>query len=199
MTPHQLPLIVLGGSDRHPALATGTSDDRHPLSGYKAADIEIQGRPLVAIVLERARDSGCFAPVYLAGPARVYDQVVATESLIDTDGSFGHNIQTALEATRRRHPGSPVAFLTSDVVPEVATLRRLAALYAASAPCDLWAPMVRVRADRRALGASTWKPRYRIVFEPGSPAPEALPGHLVVVDPEAIALDRAYAVFQIAY
>jgi hypothetical protein len=199
MTLPQLPLIVLGGSDQRPTAPAAEGGDRHPLSGYKAADIDILGRPLVAIVLERARESGCFTPVYLAGPARVYGRVVAADTLIDTDGSFGHNIQTSLEAVRRRHPGSPVAFLTSDVAPEVAALRRLVALYAASAPCDLWAPMVRVRTDDRALGASAWKPRYRIVFEAGSPAPEALPGHLVVVDPDAIALDRAYAVFQIAY
>jgi hypothetical protein len=89
--------------------------------------------------------------------------------------------------------------MTCDVVPEVATLQRLLALYAEQGPCDLWAPMVRVQQDDRPLGASTWKPRYRIVPKAGEPPVEALPGHLVVVDPEALSLDLGYKVFDIAY
>ncbi len=89
--------------------------------------------------------------------------------------------------------------MTCDVVPEVLTLQRLLALYAEQAPCDLWAPMVRVQQDDRHLGASAWKPRYRIVPKIGQPPVEALPGHLIVVDPEALSLDLVYKVFQIAY
>jgi hypothetical protein len=150
-------------------------------------------------VLDRARDCGCFDPVYLAGPERVFRQLVGSGTLVDTDGSFGQNIQSALETVCRHHPASPVAFITCDVVPEVATLQRLHSLYAEHAPCDLWAPMVRVHQDNGPLGASAWKPRYRIVPQSGEPPVEALPGHLVVVDPEALSLDLAYKVFQIAY
>jgi hypothetical protein len=199
MKPQPLPLIVLGGSDRTASVMPRESDGQHPLSGYKGADTLLMGRSLVEVVLERARDCGCFAAVYLAGPERVYRHLVGSATLVDTDGSFGHNIRSALETACRRHPGSPVAFLTCDVVPEVETLQRLLALYADHAPCDLWAPMVRVRQEDRPLGASAWKPRYRIVPRPGEPPVEALPGHLVVVDPDAVSLDFAYQLFQIAY
>jgi len=199
MMAQRIPLIVLGGSDGTPSVMPRDSGDQHPLSGYKGADIRVVGRCLVEVVLDRARACGCFAPVYLAGPERVYLDLVGSGSLIDTDGSFGENIQRSLETVYRHHPGSPVAFMTCDVVPEVATLQRMCVLYAERAPCDLWAPMVRVSQDDRPLGASAWKPRYRIVPRAGEPPVEALPGHLVVVDPDALSLDLAYKVFQIAY
>ncbi len=199
MKPQQLPLIVLGGTDHIPPVMPRESGNQHPLSGYKGADILVVGTSLVEVVLDRARNSGCFAPVYLAGPERVYRHLVGSAILVDTDGPFGHNIQSALETVRPNHPASPVAFLTCDVVPEVATLKRLLALYFEHAPCDLWAPMVRVQQDDRAMGASAWKPRYRIVPQVGEPAVEALPGHLVVIDPDALSLDLAYKIFQIAY
>jgi hypothetical protein len=192
-------LIVLGGSDRTPVVMPSGSGDQHPLSGYKGADILLDGRALVEVALDRARGCGGFDPVYLAGPERVYRRLVGPSVLVDTDGSFGHNLRTALETVRRRHPGSPVAFLTCDVVPEVETLRRLLALHAENAPCDLWAPMVRVQQRDRPLGASAWKPRYRIVPRAGEPPVEALPGHLVIVDPDALSLDLVYRMFQIAY
>ena len=199
MKPQPLPLIVLGGSDRTPSVMPSGSGDQHPLSGYKGADILLDGRALVEVVLDRARGCGGFEPVYLAGPQRVYRRLVGPATLVDTDGSFGENIKAALEAVCRRHPASPVAFLTCDVVPEVATLQRLLALYAERAPCDLWAPMVRVRQGEFPQGASTWKPRYRVVPRAGEPPVEILPGHLVVVDPDALALDLVCKMFQIAY
>lgn len=194
-----LPLIVLGGSDRAPAVMPSGSTDQQPIHGYKGADIQVLGRSLVEVVLDRARACGCFEPVYLAGPELVYGHLVGSGTLIDTDGSFAHNIQEALETVCRRHPESPVAFLTCDVVPKVSTLQSLHALYAESAPCDLWAPMVRVQQGEDPLGTSAWKPRYRIVPSAGEPAVVALPGHLVMVDPKALSLDLAYRVFQIAY
>jgi len=199
MRPQQLPLIVLGGSDPTPSVMPRDSGDQHPLSGYKGADIQIMGRSLVEVVLDRVCACGCFEPVYLAGPERVYRHLIGSATLVDIDGSLGHNIERALETVRRHHPASPVAFLTCDVVPEVATLQRLLALYVEHAPCDFWAPMVRVQQGDRPLGASAWKPRYRIVPGPGEPPVEALPGHLVVVDPEALYLELVYKVFQIAY
>jgi hypothetical protein len=59
--------------------------------------------------------------------------------------------------------------------------------------------MVRVRQGDRPQGASTWKPRYGIVPRAGEPPVEILPGHLVVVDPDALALDLVCKMFQIAY
>jgi hypothetical protein len=185
------PLIVLGG-DRTLSVMLSLFGDQYPLSGYKGADIRVMGRSLVEVVLDRARDSECFAPIYLAGPERVYRQLRGPATLVDTDGSFSQNIQRALETVCCHHLSSLVAFMTCDVVLEVATVQRLIALYAESSPCDLWAPMVRIQQEFRPLGASAWKPRYRIVPQAGEPPVEALPGHLVVVDPDALSLDLAY-------
>jgi hypothetical protein len=66
-------------------------------------------------------------------------------------------------------------------------------------PCDLWFPMVRRPEDRARLGASAWKPTYRIVPEEGRPAVAVLPGHLVVADPQALRLEFLYRLFQLGY
>ena len=55
-------------------------------------------------------------------------------------------------------------------------------------PCDLWFPLIRAPRDRNLLGASAWKPVYRVVPERGRPPEEILPGHLLVADPDAIRL-----------
>ena len=60
------------------------------------------------------------------------------EIVIDTDGSFGQNIQVSLEKVRRAHPNTTVGFLTCDVMPEVEALERLMADHAERLPCDLW-------------------------------------------------------------
>ncbi|MFO7581597.1 hypothetical protein [Guyparkeria sp.] len=193
----KLPLIVLGGSDRKPAgLPQGA--ELHPVQGYKAASLRVAGRPLMELVLERSRASGEFRPIYLAGPRRVFEPLSADVHLIDTDGSFGDNIQRALTEVVDRHPGSAVAFMTSDILPDPGGLRRVMAAYHRQTPCDLWFPLVRV-GDDDALGASGWKPRYGIVPRRGQAAVEVLPGHLLVVDPQAMRLGLAYRLFQLAY
>jgi hypothetical protein len=199
MRANQIPLIILGGSDRKPVKLPDAGSDQHPLSGYKGVDIHLGGRPLVELAIERALASGWFAPVYVTGPKAVYGPVVGSDALIDANGSFGQNIESSFEAVCSRHPGSVVAFLTCDVLPEVETLQRLRALYESHAPCDLWFPLVPVEREKPVLGASAWKPVYRIVPESGEPATEILPGHLVVTDPQALRLGFIYNLFQIAY
>jgi len=68
-----------------------------------------------------------------------------------------------------------------------------------AAPCDLWFSVVRVPEDPRQLGASAWKPRYRVVPIPGQPAVEVLGGHLVIVDPPALRLDFLRRLFRHTY
>jgi hypothetical protein len=92
----------------------------------------------------------------------------------------------AVEAVRGACPGSPIAFLPCDVLPDTAMLGRMMRLHAATGPSDFWFPMVLVPEDPAALGASQWKPTAPLT-PAGSARPErVLPGHLVVIEPEAL-------------
>jgi hypothetical protein len=173
--------------------------DRHPLSGYKGVDVRIGGRTLVESVIDRLQNSERFHPIYIVGPRSIFGAVCAGCSLVDSDGTFGENIRTSIDAVRAEHPGRPIAFVTCDILPEVDTLRVLMEDYEAQAPCDLWFPLVHAPEDRGSLGASSWKPRYRIVPRDGEPAVRILPGHLAVVDPVALRLKFLYRIFQLGY
>ncbi len=200
MNMQKIPLIILGGSDKKPSELPDRGKDQRPLSGFKAIDFKpAEGQSLVDVVLERARASDAFYPIYIAGPAEIYGSVVDSQCMIDTNGSFGENLRNSLETVVSQHPESSVAFLTCDVVADVEGLRRLMSDYWKSTPCDLWFPVVRVPPETRRLEASDWKPRYRIVPQPGAEAVEVLPGHLLIVDPSAIRLGLAYELFDVAY
>jgi hypothetical protein len=199
MADPRLPLIVLGGSDRKSTRLPDDVRDKHPLSGYKGVDIRIGGRPMVETIVELVIACGRFEPVYVVGPSKVYEKVRFDATMIDANGTFGQNIQTSLEHVRAIHPGSPLAFITCDVLPEGGSLMALMAHYDSHAPCDLWFPLVVAPEDRDMLGASAWKPLYRIAPRDGEPALRILPGHLVIVDPEALRLKFLYRLFQLGY
>jgi hypothetical protein len=194
-----VPLIVLGGSDPQPAELPESGHDRQPLSGFKGSVVRIEGRPIIELICERARESGMFSSVYVVGPARIYDRLPDHVRLIDSDGTFGQNIRAGFEGAGADHPGSPVGFITCDILPDTATLRRLMENYAELSPCDLWFPMVRIPEAESGLGASDWKPAYRIVPSEGEPPVGILPGHLVVADPAALRLRFLYRLLQIGY
>lgn len=193
-----MPIIVLGGSDRKPVQLPERGGDKHPLSGVKGVDIRIHGRPLVQTLIERLVASDRFGPIYLAGPRDAYADLDSPAELIATDGGFGENIEAALEAVRIRHPETLVAFITCDVLPGAEELAGLMDRCLAEQPCDMWFPLVRAP-ERERLGASAWKPAYRIPeTESGEPV-AVLPGHLVVVDPEAMRLAFIYRLFDLGY
>ncbi len=194
-----LPIVILAGSDPRPAALPADGRDKHPLAGYKGVDVRIGDRTLVETVVDRLRASGRFDPVYVVGPVSAFGRIDAESLLIDADGTFGQNIQTSLEAVRSASPGRPMAFITCDVLPEVDTLRELMDDYDRNVPCDVWCPLIHAPEDRRRLGASAWKPAYRIVPREGEPAVAVLPGHLAVVDPDALRLNFLYRLFQLGY
>jgi hypothetical protein len=118
---------------------------------------------------------------------------------VDTDSTFGGNIRAAIAAVRAARPGSPIAFLTCDVLPPPAVLARLMELYAATAPSDYWSPMVVVPETPAGLGASAWKPTYPLTPDRAGRPVRVLPGHLAVIDPEALRLGFMYRLFDVAY
>lgn len=195
----RLPLIVLGGRDRRAAEMPLGDRDKHPLVGFKAVDIRMDGLRLIDCVLERLATSGYFAPLYVVGPASVYRDLADGVTVIDAHGGIDSTLRTAVTAIRARHPGAPVAFTTCDVLAEPRTLASYFEEYRRSAPCHAFIPMIRAPANHRALGASSWKPTYRIVPAPGRAPVNVLPCHLLVVDLDALKREFVYRVLAIIY
>ncbi len=198
-TVNKIPIIILAGSDGRPSQLPEGVDEVHSLAGLKGADLKINGVPLVKHVVERIRASDSFGPVYVAGPARVYRSICPDVDLVDTHADFGTNIDRSLRTVQARHPGEPVAFITCDILPEAETLDAMADDFRRAGPCDLWFPLVRVPTDPKKLGASVWKPRYRVRPARGRQAVEVLGGHLVIVDPPALRLDFLRRLFSHVY
>ena len=194
------PLVVLAGSDPRPARLTEAGERHRPLSGHKGAYLRIDGQPLVRRILERLIASKRFSTLYVAGPEPVYaGRLLPGVRLVHCDGRLEANLRAAFEAVREDHSHGPIAFLASDVLPEVETLRAVMDRYAAAAPCDVFIPLVEVPEDAAALGASSWKPRYRMRRDEHTAPHTVLPGHLVVVDPDALRIGLVYRLISLSY
>jgi len=194
-----LPAVILGGSDRRTTDLPEAGRDKHPLAGFKGAQVRLGGRSLAEVLVERLRATGAFEPVFLVGPARVYADLLPRPMLIDANGTFGANIRAGIETVGARFPGRAVAFLTCDILPDGPRLRRLMERFADEAPFDLWFPLVHAPAQPAELGASAWKPSYRIRTAAGSPATRVLPGHLVIADLAALRLEFLYRLLDAGY
>jgi hypothetical protein len=193
----KIPLIILGGSDRKPAALPPQGRDLHPLSGCKGLDVRIGGRCLIEHLVDRLTSTGVFDPIWVAGPAASYRRLAASIEVIDTDRDFGGNIRASLETVMRSCPGREVGFTTCDILPNPAELAALLEDYFGGGPSDLWFPLI--LADDQLLGASDWKPRYRIAPEEGEPLTAVLPGHLTIFDPASLNLSLMYRLFELAY
>jgi len=199
MPPSKPPIVILAGSDRRPIRLPRRGRDRHPLEGYKGIDVKIGDRTLDEAVADRLQQTGRFGPLYLVGPSASFASHRSAARLIDSDGTFGENIRSAVEFVGAAHPQAPLAVITCDVLPDVEMLRSLMEDYDRHAPCDLWFPLIHAPEDRGSLGASDWKPAYRIVPREGVPAVPVLPGHLAVADPAALRLSFLYRLFELGY
>lgn len=201
--PEPLPLVLLAGGTRRlerlPAQADG-----HPLAGYKAVDLRIGGRPLIEHVVDAFAAFELFSPIYIAGPKELYATLDFGEHrhrvrFVDTDGAFGENLRNVTEVMLVEHPGQPVAYATADIVPSRDDLARALADFERHRPCDFWMLEHRVPEDPATLGASAWKPQYRIRGDEDERPVGTLPGHLAIVDPLAVRLHLTYEIFELAY
>ena len=193
-----IPILILGGSDPRPASLPDAGSDKHALSGYKGRDLSIHGRPMIQVLVQRLKESGGFDPVYVAGPEEVY-RGIPDLKIVDTAGSLGKNLRTGLERLRIAHPGSYLGITTCDILPEPDCLQTFLEQSRAHMPFDVWFPLIRIPENRAQLGASSWKPTYTVVPEEGREAAAILPGHLLVINPEAFRLRLSYRLMQIAY
>ncbi len=195
----RIPIVVLGGRDPQAGVLPDGVDGMHALAGYKGVAVRIGGRALIDCVIERLEQSDEFAPIYIAGPKSVYGARRSSATVVDVTGSIDATVRAGVEAVAGAHPGAPLAFITCDVLPESAALGRLMALYRAAAPCDAFLPMIRAPRDRSALGASAYKPTYRVVPEAGGAPVAVLPCHLAVVDVGALRMNFIYRVMRLIY
>lgn len=183
MTTTKMPLIILGGRDRKVTTLPEGGRDKKVLRGYKAVDLEIGGRRLIDILVDRVRKSGLFDPIYIAGPHAIYADLTDQVEIIETDGSLGQNLAACVDAMARKQPNRQVMFTTCDILPDPQELAFVLEDYRAHQPLDYWMAQIRVPEDLSQLGESSWKPKYYIQPE-GEPAPvRVLPGHLLAVDP----------------
>lgn len=192
-----VPVTILGGSDLRAGTLPASGGGLHPLAAYKGEAVIVEGRPLVAWLVERLQAAHGFGPVTIAGPARIYAPLGLAARVLDTDGSVGTNLRVALEAHQAADAG-PLAVLACDVLPSVAELDELRARYEQEAPCALWFPFVRVPADPRTLGAFAWKPEYDLGLPSGERV-RILPGHLGILEPGALRLPLLYRLVDGAY
>lgn len=199
MKPQPLPLAILAGSDPEPSILPESGAGLHPLRGSKGIYLEIEGRPLIDVLIERLRESGCFDPIFIAGPVRVFGESRGAVKVIDTDGTFGDNMKAAVERMVVECPGQNLAISTCDILPDVEELHELMEDYYENAPMDCWFPLILTPERTQQLGVSAWKPKYRIPPRPGAEPKSFLPGHLIVVDPEAFRRWLIYHSFDLAY
>lgn len=193
-----VPVTILGGSDRKAGALPESGARLHPLTAYKGAAIEIGGRPLIAVLVERLRAAEGFGPIAIAGPARIYAPLGLDVEIVDTDGSVAANLEAAIEHRRKTHEGAQ-AVIACDIVPTAEELTQLRALYGEAGPCALWFPFVRVPEDPAALGAFAWKPVYRLVDSEGKETVRILPGHLGIFEPRMLRLPLLYRLLGLAY
>lgn len=192
-----MPLLLLAGRDRG---TTRLPEEGHQLlKGYKSLDLQVAGRPLIAELADRLRASGAFDPLWIAGPAKLYEGIVEGARLVDTDGAFGDNLQAGVEAVRAAHDDLPLGVMTSDILPDPGELETVIDDYRRHVPCDFWMSEIQIPEDLTALGKSAWKPKYHIRPRGTDTAMATLPGHLVIVDPATIRLHLLYRIFDLAY
>lgn len=191
-----VPVTVLGGSDRRPGHMPEGRDDLHAIAAYKGVAIRIGGRPLIELLVERLSVAG-FGPIAVAGPARVYEALGLAADLVDTDGTLTENMQAAFD----HHRGSdrPLGILACDVLLSVEEFQQLRDAFDRAPPSALFFPFVPMPDDPDALGASGYKPRYRLLPRPGAPPIRILPGHLGICRPELLRLRLLARLFDAAY
>lgn len=189
-----MPLLILAGRDRAAGERRGGS---RLLRGYKGVDIQIEGRPLIAVLIDRFRATGRFDEIFVAGPAAVYRPLGLDAHLLDADGGFGDNLRAGTEPIVERRAPQELALTTCDILPDPGELAVALEDLAAHRPCDFWMPQYRV--DPAQLGSSAYKPRYSMIPPGARRAVPTLPGHLVVANPLALRRELVYRVFDLAY
>lgn len=190
----------MAGSDHAPGHLPESSSDLHSLSTfYKGAEVKVGETPLISLMIEQIAKSRGFGPITIAGPADVYAPLDLKATLVDTNGSVATNLKAALDHHLKTHRDQPMALLAYDVLMSSDDLDELADIYKEDDPCAVWVPLVKKPDRRDELGAFGWKPTYRIAPAKGEAPINILPGHLGVLQLEAMRLPILYELLNLAY
>src|SRR5690242_5229839 len=104
----RLPLIILAGSDRRAGPVPAGLRSEQVLRGCKGAHRLLSGRPLLAELVDRYRQSGRFADPIVVGPEHVYRGLVDCE-VVDVEGNLAATLATVRElAMSRFDPHEPL-------------------------------------------------------------------------------------------
>ncbi len=199
----RLPLIILAGSDRRAGPVPAGLRPEQVLRGCKGAHRLPSGRPLVAELVDRYRRSERFADPIVVGPVHVYRELLDCE-LVHVEGNLAATLACVGElAMSRFDPAEPLALSTCDILPTADEIRRLLREgYDPHAACCFWGQVIEARPDE--LGASSWKPAYRIKSDDdrgqaGAGTLNVYPGHLVIARPAALRIRLTSHLLKVAY
>lgn len=196
----RIPITIMAGSDHAPGHLPETSPDLHSLSTfYKGAEVKVGDVPLIALLVEQIEKSSGFGPVTIAGPASIYEPLGLGARIVDTNGSVATNLKAAVEGHKEHHGDGPLGLLAYDVLLTAEDLDELYQCYKSDEPCGVWVPFVRKPEVDDELGAFGWKPAYSLLPERGQAPVNILPGHLAVIQPDAMRLAMLYELLHLAY
>ena len=196
--PERLPIIVLAGSDVRPGTVPEGMQRDQMLIGPKGTIQLGTGRCLAAELVQRIHSSHCFSEPLVLGPKPWYDQKVDCE-VVHVEGTL---VQTLGQLTRtvmdRFTTHQPIAIIACDILPSAADLQQLINEdYAPHADTMFWWQMIEAKPED--MGASDWKPSYRLPREPGQTPLTLYPGHVVVIRPNALRLQLIIRLLELAY
>ncbi len=196
----RIPITIMAGSDHAPGHLPESSPGLHSLSAfYKGAEVKVGNRPLIALLIEQIEKSGRFGPVTIAGPASIYQPLELNAKILDTNGSIATNLKVALDAHGKGQGCTPIALLAYDVLLNADDLDELHRCYEKDEPCAVWVPFVRKPENSEELGAFGWKPTYGLLPAKGEAPVNILPGHLAILQPDAMRLPILYELLNLAY
>jgi hypothetical protein len=196
----RIPITIMAGSDHAPGHLPESSSGLHSLSTfYKGVEVTVGDRPLIALLIEEIEKSGSFGPVTIAGPAAIYEPLGLNAKILDTNGSIGTNLKAAMDDHRESQGSAPIALLAYDVLLNADDFDELRRSYEKDKSCAVWVPFVRKPENSEELGAFGWKPTYSLLPAKGEAPVNILPGHLAILQPEAMRLPILYELLNLAY
>ncbi len=194
----RLPIIVLAGSDSRPSEVPETLPRDEMLAGPKGTIPLRSGNCLAAELIARVRASGCFTEPLLLGPRSWYEGKVDCE-LIHVEGALIQTLRQLVHtANERFDPHQPFAVTTCDILPTIEDFQQLLQRdYTPHIDSMYWWQMI--VAEPQQMGASSWKPSYRIQLEKEDARVNLYPGHLVITRGESLRFDLVNRLLELAY
>ena len=110
-----------------------------------------------------------------------------------------HTLRRLTRTIKGRFKGSePIAVTACDILPTAADFQELLEHdYAPHANAMFWWQMIEARPGE--MGASSWKPSYRLPLEAGHPTRTLYPGHIGIVRPHALRFQLINRLLELAY